>query len=269
MKVNQKQYTILVTQNQKANIINTYFHIFPKLKIFKILQPVFSSMLTVKGKVFERASQIRWSNQSFWGCVRGLADLTMGLAFRNRVCWGLTVVHLSVEGKSIFCYRLAKLVARRALKQMPEGKEPQSIPFLPILCQFQQQTLRAWRGITGQQKSTWRTAQRNSSHSSSKSASLGSQLQNIYAIAQKKGNKQDELEMRACLQALISTACQGQKVGWFLRVECWNGRIQALQEVVEGQTRKWCCPLCQWPAGVHGALPRDGWGADWEWMGQD
>lgn len=59
MKVNQKQYTILVTQNQKANIINTYFHIFPKLKIFKILQPVFSSMLTVKGKVFERASQIR------------------------------------------------------------------------------------------------------------------------------------------------------------------------------------------------------------------
>lgn len=59
MKVNQKRYTILVTQNQKANIINTYFQIFLKLKIFKILQADFSSMLTVKGKVFERASQIR------------------------------------------------------------------------------------------------------------------------------------------------------------------------------------------------------------------
>lgn len=33
----------------------------------------------------------------------------------------------------------------------------------------------------------------------SKSASLGSQLQSIYAIAHKKGNKEEELEVWGCL----------------------------------------------------------------------
>lgn len=37
----ESRYTILVSQNQKANIVNTNIQIFSKLKIFKILQAVF------------------------------------------------------------------------------------------------------------------------------------------------------------------------------------------------------------------------------------
>ena len=48
-------------------------------------------------------------------------------------------------------------------------------------------------------------------------------------------------------------------VEWLLWLECWNGRVWALKEGQTGETRRGCCPLCQWPAGVHGASP-------WGWV---
>lgn len=47
-----------------------------------------------------------------------------------------------------------------------EGRERQPIPLLPVWCQYQRWTPRAWRRITDQQENTWRTAQRNSTQSS-------------------------------------------------------------------------------------------------------
>ena len=78
------------------------------------VQVVFSSVLPVKGKGFERARQIwrinKWLRD--WCHSQGFGYLDHGTQFEKPSLLGADGVHLSEKGKSIFGHRLAKLVKR-------------------------------------------------------------------------------------------------------------------------------------------------------------
>ena len=77
-------------------------------------QAVFSSIVPVKGKEFERASRIWRINQCLrdWCHSQGFSYLDHGTRFEKSALLGADGVHLSAKGKSIFGHRLAKLVKR-------------------------------------------------------------------------------------------------------------------------------------------------------------
>ena len=77
-------------------------------------QVVFSSVLLVKGKGFERASRIWQINKWLWDWChsQGFGYLDHGTRFEKPGLLGADGVHLSEKGKSIFGHRLAKLVKR-------------------------------------------------------------------------------------------------------------------------------------------------------------
>lgn len=80
------------------------------------MQVVFSLVVLVKGKGFERTSQIwridKWLQGWYHG--QGFGYLNHGTSFEKPHLLWSDGVHLSDEGKSIFGHRLAKL-AKNAL----------------------------------------------------------------------------------------------------------------------------------------------------------
>lgn len=109
----------------------------------------FSSILPVKAKGFERASQIWWFSKRLqdWCHSQGFSHWDHGTCFEKA---GLR----EADGKSISGCGLAQVVDK-ALNSSFWGREPQSMPLLPVWWQCQPQIPRAWRGIAGQQESTW------------------------------------------------------------------------------------------------------------------
>lgn len=157
-------------------------------------------MLTVKVRVFERASQVWWINKSFWGCVpaRGLVALTMGLAFRNRVYWGLTGSICQKRGRASLPQACQAGGKDFKLKMPGEGNlspyhSYQLGDSVRHRCPEPEEGSQVSRKASEEQHKGIPVTP------ASKSASLGSQLQSTCAILHMKGNKQEELEMWACL----------------------------------------------------------------------